>query len=308
MEAIRTSPTLRAMEAVSSSSSFLAMAALKESVASVASLNRLTHFSDLQQAGFQIPSSMQVQFSPTVDPSWTRMMEAVSASIEAVKPLFVPSLGIGISTIIGNAFRSINWENALAVAISKGQNRLVMEQQFDQVRTIIEEQLIYTTTSLSDPAEPQSIPDALANAFQAIVARLQDLILAEPTRKHLVQLICSIFLVLAGAVSAVEYEQFRTKVDSAADRQARAKIISILEGIRDSQSTQKAPSDRARVLRPVHLRVGPDTATTSRGLLEPGDEVIILGRAGDWIFVSAGMPGAIVEQGWVYGRRLKALP
>lgn len=140
---------------------------------------------------------------------------------------------------------------------------------------------------------------ALFDVLLALLARLGEL-----GRNPKVQALVIQLLVASVPAAVIAVWQ-----SHGSDKQHTEEMV-ILEKIVDelADKTEPAAAVRAVVVRPkAQLRSKATTKSTSLGVLEAGDELLILGRSNGWLLVRAGVTGGEIRTGWVYGKFVKAL-
>lgn len=121
-----------------------------------------------------------------------------------------------------------------------------------------------------------------------------------------------IVMAFIAAMVTVEYEQFRTRGDQVAELSEERRQTALLESIHQALADNGTHGDptvpylAARATRNAHVRQAPTRSSRSLGVLEEGDDVLVLGRSGDWLRVMASLPDGELQAGWVYIRLVKA--
>jgi addiction module HigA family antidote len=110
------------------------------------------------------------------------------------------------------------------------------------------------------------------------------------------QLIIVILAAIVAEIVGVEWQVYRTP-----------RALQTTMPVVDEGKQPPLPQIRGDVSSRAHVREHPDRTSGSFGVLAPGDEVLILGREGDWLRVMVGLPGDELQVGWVYARLVKAL-
>lgn len=110
------------------------------------------------------------------------------------------------------------------------------------------------------------------------------------------QLIFAIVAAIIAEIVGAEWQMYRT-------RSAPGTTVAVV----DEREQPELPRLRGKASRRAHVREHPDRTSRSFGVLAPGDELLILGRDGDWLRVMVGLPGGEIQVGWVYAQLVKAL-
>lgn len=303
MQAIQESPSVRAIE--------MLRAARLVPTASVSSIDQVsTYLNQITSLASRL-HDLQVRPLPLVEPVWSEAFCSVAATIGAARSHSIKSVGFDFLEVLGRVLQDEVWSDIISEVVGESVDERFSEQDSDIVGGILYDEIAHITARIDADSQSRSFADAVVEALQRTVAYLQELEISEQTRGKLVCAILYFLNIVATAIIngpiQVEYEQWRTEGEKRVERGLQEEENRLLKEIRDSLLKVPTSHQRAYVLRPVHLRVGPNSTTESYGLLQPGDEVLVIRHAGDWALVTAGMPGAIVQQGWVYSKRLKAL-
>jgi hypothetical protein len=150
-----------------------------------------------------------------------------------------------------------------------------------------------------------------------LLERLKNLGLHPKFQEILIALVVAIVggIVSSGSVALwqarTSNEQHQREV--AEDRAQHSELMAevreqtvILRGNADVVELVNLPAIRGSVIRKAHLRSEANSTSKSWGLLEIGDEVLILDRNGAWLHVRAGVVGGEIKTGWVYSAFVKA--
>jgi hypothetical protein len=151
----------------------------------------------------------------------------------------------------------------------------------------------FAAVSMEVAADTRALEGASVLEFAlALLRRMGDLRRDPQVQNHIFTVVATI----VAAIIAVEWELYRT-------RSASGFTVTVV----DQRERSVLPQLRGKAIRTAHVREHPDRTSRSFGVLAPGDELLILGRDGDWLRVMAGLPGGELKVGWVYARLVKAL-
>lgn len=225
-------------------------------------------------------------------------LKSLRAAVAGLDRLQIPALLTAYQSVGGIAFRPVEEQSEALTGLSPDDAELFAG--------VVSQEL--TAMAQSAPVEVKTADDVLtfvAYLAERVLSRLDELGIVPTLRAQIVPFL----LALVAGVIAAEWQSYRNHPEHAERMREERHQIQILEKIQRSSAVgDGAPRQRATVTRNAHLRAEPGTSSRSFGLLGAGDEVIVLGRDGSWLFVTAGLSGGDLHEGWLYARFAKAIP